>query len=324
MPYDVRKKFEYWRDLRNVCAHYKEYLFLEAHTLTLYAFIEQNLLSITTEGGMQTFLRQLEEFYDPSRTVPGQSEIPNIERIPSMIKKSEMEVFVQEIMKIRSRYHVHHNLDYLLMCIDHLPDGYVEEIFKIVNNDYDLQERVIERRPELVLKLITEPQSIRQFWTKRLRYYSNTFIILAHMLEAGIIPQDQHPELINLYLDFLYNSGSYLPTLPPPVVETYKKFGFFQAFMSKYLDVSFTNNVQNMSKICYTTTFYTSFMHLIDISEEFVRRIIDVFCVAYPYTLRDVFEAEFTNDDAFYTKFEAKAIELGLTIPASIKKKPFR
>ena len=46
MPEEVRKKFEYWRDLRNVCAHYKEYRFIKAHTLTLYSFISQYLLTI--------------------------------------------------------------------------------------------------------------------------------------------------------------------------------------------------------------------------------------------------------------------------------------
>ena len=35
----LRLQFDYWRDLRNVCAHYKEYRFIKAHTLTLYSFI---------------------------------------------------------------------------------------------------------------------------------------------------------------------------------------------------------------------------------------------------------------------------------------------
>ena len=46
MPNEVRKKFEYWKDLRNICAHYKEYHFIKAHTLTLYSFIAQYFVSV--------------------------------------------------------------------------------------------------------------------------------------------------------------------------------------------------------------------------------------------------------------------------------------
>ena len=64
MPDEARNKFPYWRELRNVCAHNKEYIFLKAHTLTLYAFIEQFLLRITVEGGMQALLNQFDDFYN--------------------------------------------------------------------------------------------------------------------------------------------------------------------------------------------------------------------------------------------------------------------
>ena len=56
IPDNVRKEFEHWRNLRNVCAHYKEYCFVKAHTLTLYAFIVQYLLNISVEGGIDDYM----------------------------------------------------------------------------------------------------------------------------------------------------------------------------------------------------------------------------------------------------------------------------
>lgn len=61
-------------------------------------------------------------------------------------------------------------------------------------------------------------------------------------------------------------------------------------------------------------------MHLVEVDEDFVRRIISIFSVTCPYTLRNVFVAEFINDNNFYAKFSAISTDLGLIIPDSIKK----
>ena len=67
---DIRSQFEYWRTLRNVCAHQKEVEFFNAYVLVLYCFIRENLLSITVEGSAASLLSEFERFFDPCYTSP--------------------------------------------------------------------------------------------------------------------------------------------------------------------------------------------------------------------------------------------------------------
>ena len=78
----VRTAFVYWRDLRNVCAHYKDEVFTKAHTLTLYAFIKQNILSITVEGGFEMLLQEFKDYYTPSKVDPSVTPVePLLDKI---------------------------------------------------------------------------------------------------------------------------------------------------------------------------------------------------------------------------------------------------
>ena len=65
---EVREKFVFWRQLRNVSAHYKGYDLNKAHTLALYSFIEQYLLTFSMEGGLESLNGQFDDFYNPTIT----------------------------------------------------------------------------------------------------------------------------------------------------------------------------------------------------------------------------------------------------------------
>ena len=58
---EAREKFDYWRQLRNVCAHYKGYDLHKAHTLSLYSFIEQYLLTFSVEGSQVSLNRLFDD-----------------------------------------------------------------------------------------------------------------------------------------------------------------------------------------------------------------------------------------------------------------------
>ena len=66
----VREQFQYWRKLRNVCAHYKDFDFIPAHVLTLYSFIISYLMKISVEGGAASLLMEFKDYCDPSKYSP--------------------------------------------------------------------------------------------------------------------------------------------------------------------------------------------------------------------------------------------------------------
>lgn len=103
IPDNVRKEFEHWRNLRNVCAHYKEYCFVKAHTLTLYAFIVQYLLNISVEGGMNTLIKEFEVYFDPLKTSPNDPIEPLLDKITSMVQPKEILSFITELRKVMGK-----------------------------------------------------------------------------------------------------------------------------------------------------------------------------------------------------------------------------
>lgn len=320
MPDEARNKFPYWRELRNVCAHNKEYIFLKAHTLTLYAFIEQFLLRISVEGGLQTLLNQLDDFYNPVLTPPGGDDSELIKRIPSMVEVGELKQFLKEVAKIRRKYHVRDFADFFLKCYDSLTGTYKDELKHIVEGDEDLLEKVLEYDPERVLTFVQTPEKIRKMWLQDSFGMINGSAIVAHLMEAGQLSESDKDEYFGKLLSNLYRFGNSWHE-EDWVAGIFKRHGLFKKFLDEYFDVSFTGNTSNMSKICHSISFYASMMSHLDVDSDdvYVRHVVDVFGGAYPYTLRDWFKSDMMTDDVFASKLRQRITGLGLEMPKSIE-----
>lgn len=320
MPDEARNKFPYWRELRNVCAHNKEYIFLKAHTLTLYAFIEQFLLRITVESGMQTLLNQFDDFYNPVLTPIGKDVTELVNRIPSMVDVGELKQFVIEVARIRSKYHVRGFAEFFLKCYDTLSGAYKNELKRIVEGDEDLLIKVLEYDPERVLTFVNTPENIRKMWRNdSFCMLHNGPAVVAHLMEAGKLSDSDKNEYYDRILPSLYRFG--VPWHEDDwVTDVFKRHGMFKYFLNKYFDVSFTRDIHNMSKICNSVSFYASMMSHLDIEkdDEYVRHIAEVFQVPFPYTLRDWFRRELMSDKEFAAKLRNRVVVLGLEMPQSI------
>lgn len=319
MPDDARSKFPYWRELRNVCAHNKEYMFLKAHTLTLYAFIEQYLLRISVEGGLQTLLNQLDDFYNPVLTPPDKDVTELIKRVSSMVEVGELKQFLMDVAQIRKKYHVRGFASFFLLCYDTLAGAYKDELKQIVEGDEDLLTNVLEHDPERVLTFINTPEKVRKMWKRDSFGMTNGEAIVAHLMEAGKMSEDDKDEYFGIILTNLYRFGTSWHE-EDCVTEVFKRQGFFKKFLNEYFAVSFTGNTNNMSKICHSISFYASMMANLDIEhdDEYVRHIVEVFAGSFPYTLRDWFRGDMMSDTVFASKLRQRASQLGLELPQSI------
>lgn len=320
MPDDARNKFPYWRELRNVCAHNKEYIFLKAHTLTLYAFIQQFLLRISVEGGFQTLLNQLDDFYNPVLTPPGGDDSELIKRIPPMVEIGELDLLLKEVAKIRRKYHVRDFADFFLKSYDLLSGAYKDELKRVVEGDEDLLERVLEFDPERVLTFVHTPEKIRKMWLQDSFGMINGAVVVAHLMEAGKLSVNDKEEYFDRILSNLYRFGNSWHE-EDWVIEVFKRHGLFKKFLNEYFDVSFTGNTSNMSKICHSISFYASMISHLDVEtdDDFVRHIVEVFGRANPYTLRDWFVQNKMSDAEFASKLRNRVEELGLEMPKSIE-----
>ncbi len=93
MADSLRNDFDFWRNRRNDCAHYKEYDINDSQVLALYSFLTQYLLKISVEGGVMTLLNEFKDACDPVKTSPKTSLQPLVDKILSMVAPEEMDYF---------------------------------------------------------------------------------------------------------------------------------------------------------------------------------------------------------------------------------------
>lgn len=153
MPNEVRNKFDFSRDIRNVCAHYKEYHFIKAHTLVLYSFIAQYLLSISVEGGMQTLLQEFQDYYDITLTPENAPIEPLIAKIPSMVHPSEFETFIDTLKRTIYRSYYSDITKFLHKITHTLHSPYPEITLTYIHQHNGLEKRYISEFPESVVSV---------------------------------------------------------------------------------------------------------------------------------------------------------------------------
>lgn len=159
IPDNVRKEFELWGNLRNVCAHYKEYCFVKAHTLTLYAFIVQYLLNISVEGGMNTLIKDFEVYFDPLKTSPNDPIEPLLDKITSMVQPKEMLSFIAELRKVFKKAY---RFDFyvILKNLYDRTDGNIKEcVIEYLQQDEERIQGFIDEYPETVVELVSQKEA---------------------------------------------------------------------------------------------------------------------------------------------------------------------
>lgn len=320
MPNEARSKFPYWRELRNVCAHNKEYKFLKAHTLTLYAFIEQFLLRMSVEGGMQQLLNQFDDFYNPVLSSADKDDFPLILRIPSLVTTNELLNFIKECNRIRHKYHRYNSVEFTLKLLDNLPEGYRTTLLQEIKAHDSMLENILEHDPERILTFATTPELVRKAWYRDSIVLSKGNAVVAHLMEAGKMSDSDKNEFFNRTLSRLYKYNNSWND-EDWVTEVFRKHGFFKMFLDEYFCRSFTSTTSNMSKICYSMNFYESMIRTFDVAvdDTFVQHIVEVFTPSYPYTLQSWFKRDMIGDAEFADKLNERIVALGLTLPDNLR-----
>lgn len=298
MTDEVRNKFPFWREMRNVCAHYKEYNFIKAHTVVLYSFIEQYLLMITVEGGMVSLLNEFKKHYDPSLTPEGTDSQPLIDKIPLMIKLEEFDTFINALRGHAGRWD-HSKTNFLLHRIYQTqPEPYKTKALEYIHNNRSIENSHIDEYPESILLLLTEKSEIREFWYSRVFYARKPLDIIAQLIVSGRLAGDEIKEAFDRLLSYCYANDKSFYGINKEVLDIVKSAGLIEVFNSHYFNPAFTR--AHYKDICYKTDFFMSLLDYEDIDESFIDRTIEVFdsTYAFPYTLRDRFKSEFLKEDS--------------------------
>lgn len=319
IPDNVRKEFEHWRNLRNVCAHYKEYCFVKAHTLTLYAFIVQYLLNISVEGGMNTLIKEFEVYFDPLKTSPNDPIEPLLDKITSMVQPKEMLSFITELRKVMEKAY---RLDFyaILKKLYDRTDGNIKEsVIEYLQHDEEQIQGFIDEYPETVVELVSQKEAY-SFAKKNLLMINNWGAVWANMLVGGMIKDKDLDELQRNLMIYMKEHNKGLYHISESQIDSLYKHGYFKMFINKCLDSNKTQKYEVYQEINHSMSFYSSHFNNIPIDKEFVQAVIDVFSNSrHPIALLNFVSDEYFKDKDIKDKFMLVLKELGEELPKSLK-----
>lgn len=319
IPDNVRKEFEHWRNLRNVCAHYKEYCFVKAHTLTLYAFIVQYLLNISVEGGMNTLIKDFEVYFDPLKTSPNDSIEPLLDKITSMVQPKEMLSFIAELRKVFKKAY---RFDFyvILKKLYDRTDGNIKEcVIEYLQQDEERIQGFIDEYPETVVELVSQKKAY-SFAKKNLLMINNWGAVWANMLVGGMIKAKDLDDLHRNLMIYMKEHNKSLYHISESQIDSLYKHGYFKMFINECLDSNKTQKYEVYQEINYSMYFYSSHFYNIPIDKEFVQAVIYVFSNSkHPIALRNFVTDEYLKEKEIKDKFMLVLKELGEELPKSLK-----
>lgn len=318
---EAREKFEYWRQLRNVCAHYKGYDLHKAHTLSLYSFIEQYLLTFSVEGSQVSLNRLFDDYYNPVITSVHADINPLLDRIDAVIRDAEFDSFFVEVRKscakhasFSSRFH-----DFVHQVIDRCPQRVRDAMVRYVQSDDMYRNDYLEHYPQDVLCILNGTENIHNFWYAKLPHSRKKLTMLALMLAADYIPDPDKEEAMRRCMRNSedYSSLTEYRDINEEIVGALTMFGYFKMFYDDYFNPG--NTSRNYQAICYKTDFYIGMIGLVRWDLEYVQRLIAVFNEQYiPFTLRDRLRDMYHDNAEYRAKIDQICADNGLTLPAEI------
>lgn len=318
---EAREKFEYWRQLRNVCAHYKGYDLHKAHTLSLYSFIEQYLLTFSVEGSQVALSRLFDDYFNPIVTSVHADMNPLLDRIDTVIRDEELETFFVEVRNscakhasFSFRYH-----DFVHQVINRCPQRVKDAMVRYVQSDDMYHDDYLEHYPQDVLIILNGTENIHNFWYARLPHSRKKLTMLALMLEADFIPDADKEDAMRRCMRNSedYSSHTEYRDINEGIVDVLTKFGYFKLFYDDYFNP--VNTSRNYQSICYKTDFYIGMISLIHWDIEYVQKLIAVFSEQYiPFTLRDRLRDMYHDNGDYRAIINQICCDNGLTLPVEI------
>lgn len=312
---EIRNKFPFWRDIRNVCAHYKEYNFIKSHTLVLYSFIAQYLLMITVEGGQDSLLRDFKKHYNPALTPENEDAQFLIDKIPQMIKIEEFEKFLNELCSIIGPWETSEIIYILHKIYMSLPDPYKTMVIDYIHKDRSIETYFIDEYPDSILILLKDKSEIREFWYNRIFTLRNPLEILAQLILSGRLEGSEIKEAFDRILSRYYEKGNIFNLDNKVSLNVLKNAGFLDVFENKYYNSEFMS--RNCKEICYKTDFFILLLNVETINDQFVDRTLKIFnSMYYPFKLADRIRDELlVADNPFNDQFRAVLSKKNKNLP---------
>ena len=287
------------------------------HTLTLYSFIEQYLLTLSVAGSQVSLNKQFDDYFNPVLTSANEDIHPLLDRINGVIQDNEFDTFFVEVRKscdkhacFTTRFH-----DFMHNVLEGCPRRVKDAAVRYIQSDEDYRNEYLEKYPKDVLTVLAGNENIHQFWYSNLPNLRKKLTILALMLEADMIPQADRVDAMRRCLKNAeeYTSKTDYSGLSQEMIKTLVQNSFFSLFYDMYFNAEHTSH--NAGSICYKTDFYMGVIGLIPWDKRYVEQLMGVVNAEYvPYTLRDRLRDKYQQDAEYKTVIDGICAAEGLSV----------
>lgn len=296
LPDSIRTDFDYWRNRRNDCAHYKSSEITLSHVSAFWMFIMENYNKFTPIGGLQQSINDYKRHYDISLTPKGKDTDKIFNRLCLAIKsENDLEEVMKEVfplMEIKAQVDLLHNL-----FTDSRHRQKVANVLK--SNMKNLRTYLYSRPADVSLLLGDDPEMTRQFWYNDFSLFGQCLNVYVQMLRGRMLPKEEIEESLELLLKCKYDYGSF--QIEDSDFQVLAEHGIYDLFIDNYLTKE--NLGTNYKEKNYKTEFYISFIKHGGITDKMIKTLSESFEGNHPYVLSNKLQALFCGENEYKQQY---------------------
>lgn len=257
---DIRKKYDYWRSIRNDCAHAKGEIISYPHIESFWLFIQSNYNKFVINGGKAGLLDKIRNHYDIRYTELDKDLNYIVDNILSSVREEELQILLEDIYNMfrendKSRVFSRENPKHGFWdCIINSESEVLRDaMMNFVKQDKDLFIEFISYHPEQVSTYLLDKALARKIWTEWIKDMlvffiwpdmdifleegdkSSVWICVKKLLEENIIPQKE----IDGFLSLIWSKKSYPASVPYNMVELMYNYQYFGSMRSIIFDTTY-------------------------------------------------------------------------------------
>lgn len=232
---DIVKQYEYWRVIRNDCAHGKSNIISYSHIESFWLFTQAYYIKFVINGGMSGIMDIIAKHYDPSFTPANTDCTYIVENINNGVSGEEFDEFFEQLLKyyddniwgfykFESR---RSGIDLWEQMLAHKDSRIRKQIIKFMTekSDEGLLFDFVKAFPNTASELLANTSFARLMWTKSIyNVHSSTqgaWIIVKKLINDRIIPNEELDE----FNKKLYNWSK--GWMPSDMIETLRSTDYF-------------------------------------------------------------------------------------------------
>lgn len=313
----LKIQLEYWRGIRNDCAHAKDNEIIAAHVESYWAFLRSNMPKIVVTGGKDSIINRIKKHFDIKYTPSNTDPIPIVQDMESGVKESDLEAVYKELAE-----QTKDNFDYVLGLKDSEPALFWKRILDLESTSSlkcvaylkecspEVLYHILDVYPSLVTILKDDPEYIRNTWFEKIDEFIRPLDVLAALLDHDCVPQEQIEEAINNTIHKVNDTE-----LDNIIIQRLNHYGFSSQFKNCVF-IGLVRKIKDFEWANSHCRLVCSYLKEGEVDKEIISSISDVFYPSnHPYDLRDSLLQLFSGNVAIKEVFIKISAEEGIELP---------